>query len=978
MDQEKIKQFLEEYELKKDTYQKFSVVVKDILEALLKTHLFKYQISPRGKSPQSLRQKLTDDKLPPLTSVTELQDLAGDRILFYVDSDIEKFARHLFDEFEVIKRTDRYSEDDYNAVHLVVKLTKTRIALPEYAQFDGLICEIQLSTILYHAWSEMAHDIIYKPPPGFREFDERAYESLQKRFRSIMEEHIKKASHDFEFISEQVQKINEGKQVFDLDFLSHVERSVSNNEIYQNLKLLTQYLGEFGDKTPTELNIIRLIRTVLGKSPQLKREPIRTAIGELEGYDFVAVTKVCLEILNMLKYQYPEDVFEILVELSKSTGPEISKEALEVLEQLSRYNLPILKQAGYAVQDFILGKIETWKEQELKDNLEAILVLGKQLLRSSFEGTSWHDYNKVDFSSGALIVNDNLREIRSKAAGILQKVYHLSKHLGDEIRVLHALEEAVRTPHHGSTAEMESLVIDAANDLIEFYVTLASVPETNGHVFELIEEKMRWLIHQFGAAKFTTIRKLESLVDANEEYQIFRLLVGYDGRFAPDFDFEKDRKEREKKVEEFVAGITDETFPVWQKRLVAILKHYERTDPGQYQYLHTFLRKIAEQKAPLALTFLRENEPDLNPVLLDLLSGIWRSSAKGAAKQIIGRWVNEGKYLPECASIFVRVEEIDEALLDQIFTKAVANEDVAALNHLVDSIARHYPRYKQAPAAFMKVVQELTRHHDTRWINYVWYQKESIITALSGTDYDKILENLLWLPNIDYHAEAILKPTAENYPLKVLEFFHTRIGFQLRERKTKTARTYDAIPFQFHKLGQSLRNHEDLVIPKLLEWYKDTPKEDGWFYRWEISHFIKIVFPAFTKTLERHFIMEIEARGVDSISDVMSLLREYTGKSFLWGLCKAIITKVAFDEKYTDIKTHLFALLSQTGVVSGEYGFAEAYDKKRQDLKSWDHEGVPAFKEFLEEYNRYLHDLVVQARKKADEDIELRKRRFES
>jgi ppGpp synthetase/RelA/SpoT-type nucleotidyltranferase len=32
-----------------------------------------------------------------------------------------------------------------------------------------MIYEIQLSTILYHAWSEVAHDIIYNPPYGILE-----------------------------------------------------------------------------------------------------------------------------------------------------------------------------------------------------------------------------------------------------------------------------------------------------------------------------------------------------------------------------------------------------------------------------------------------------------------------------------------------------------------------------------------------------------------------------------------------------------------------------------------------------------------------------------------------------------------------------------------------------------------------------------------------------------------------------------------
>jgi hypothetical protein len=70
-------------------------------------------------------------------------------------------------------------------------------------------------------------------------------------------------------------------------------------------------------------------------------------------------------------------------------------------------------------------------------------------------------------------------------------------------------------------------------------------------------------------------------------------------------------------------------------------------------------------------------------------------------------------------------------------------------------------------------------------------------------------------------------------------------------------------------------------------------------------------------------------------------------------------------------------LLSQTGAVSGEYGFAEAYEKKREDLKSWPHDNKNEFKKFIGECDTYLEKLAVHARKEATVDIELRKRRFE-
>ena len=114
------------------------------------------------KTPESLEQKLKDPKLQNIP-LPELDDLAGCRVIFYLDSDIQRFIEYIYKEFSVIKNVPKFSPDDYNGHHLIVHLNQDRLNLTEYSKFAGLKCEIQLTTVLYHAWSEMAHDIIYKP-----------------------------------------------------------------------------------------------------------------------------------------------------------------------------------------------------------------------------------------------------------------------------------------------------------------------------------------------------------------------------------------------------------------------------------------------------------------------------------------------------------------------------------------------------------------------------------------------------------------------------------------------------------------------------------------------------------------------------------------------------------------------------------------------------------------------------------------------
>jgi len=76
------------------------------------------------------------------------------------------------DNFEIDKGgiklhhpTTENEENQYRGEHYTVRLKDDRTKLPEYTKFKGLRCEVQVQTILNHAWSETSHDIIYKNEP---------------------------------------------------------------------------------------------------------------------------------------------------------------------------------------------------------------------------------------------------------------------------------------------------------------------------------------------------------------------------------------------------------------------------------------------------------------------------------------------------------------------------------------------------------------------------------------------------------------------------------------------------------------------------------------------------------------------------------------------------------------------------------------------------------------------------------------------
>src|SRR5438034_11106631 len=114
----------------------------------------------------------------------------------------------LSEEFKIVERSDMVAElieEDrfgYQSIHYLVKLTPQRARLPEYDPFALSIAEIQVRTILQHAWAEIEHDIQYKSVEtipsslkrrfmllaGMLEIVDREFEAVQKEDEQLRRE----------------------------------------------------------------------------------------------------------------------------------------------------------------------------------------------------------------------------------------------------------------------------------------------------------------------------------------------------------------------------------------------------------------------------------------------------------------------------------------------------------------------------------------------------------------------------------------------------------------------------------------------------------------------------------------------------------------------------------------------------------------------------------------------------------------------
>lgn len=743
--------------------------------------------------------------------------------------------------------------------------------------------------------------------------------------------------------------------------------SKSNDKIYEDLELLEQY-AHITPKT-TVVIIETISKTKKPLKPRLNR---LKGFGKIEGKSHGDVLIKCIEILDKIRYLETKRVFKLIMVFCNHQNGGVKSTALKTLENLFKYNLFVLRQVEYAPQIFILSEIEKWNDEKIGREIEIILAISKELLSPTFEGHSMRDYNKFVFHSGVLVVSDKLKGLRNKTISLLKKLYLLSTKLDQKKKVIQVLREATQTPHsHNYGDDMEKMVLENTNIIINFY--LGILPDAENEIIQDIEEQKIWFAKRFKKEVPEKINELEEAIKINPDYNMFKVFVGYDGRLDPNYDFNKDRESRSKKIQEFISEISESNFEEWRRKILSVVKNYSISEPGSYGYFENFLIELGRAKPEFAIKLIKENENELSPFFISLLSGIWKSHAQNQAKEIIYRFAKDEKYLYACAYIFVAVDDFDEELFEVILNKAKIAKDNRALNNVLRSIIHSYPNHKNLKNAFLETIHELAKNKDIRWVDNLWFKSGSILSDLEGNEFDVILDGLLLIPNINYQEEEILKPIAEKFPEKIITFFHKRVEIKSKRKKDISDR-YDCIPYNFNKLGEPLSLHEKVIVPLLLEWYKDGGEKNNWLFAWEASHLLEEIFPILSPALERALIDLIQRGDEKGRIIVFSIISKYKGEKFLWPITKALIKQYSGSKEYEEVRNSLFGYLSQTGVVSGEDGFVRAYENKKKIIQGLKEDADKRVKLFVKEYESYLDKQIAYEQKRTDEEIELMKR----
>ncbi|MEZ8699870.1 GTP pyrophosphokinase family protein [Vibrio lentus] len=227
-------------------------------------------VTSRVKTIDSVREKGKSTKYT--DPINQIQDFAGIRIITYVEDEVATIREIIENNFDIDEANSSNKSEalgidkvGYQSVHYVAKLKEDRLRLPEYKQYEGKCFEIQIRTILQHAWAEIEHDRNYK-------FSGELRDDLSRRFK-ILAGVLELADKEFNAISQQIDDLS--ASVYEGTKTGNLDIPISSTTLSQYLQtrfaslievmgipshdkdgILIQELRKFGIETLSQLDAI--------------------------------------------------------------------------------------------------------------------------------------------------------------------------------------------------------------------------------------------------------------------------------------------------------------------------------------------------------------------------------------------------------------------------------------------------------------------------------------------------------------------------------------------------------------------------------------------------------------------------------------------------------------------------------------------------------------------------------------------------
>jgi len=996
---------LDDYEKKYfSTYEAFAKTVRFILEkALLAAENLPrpQSIQCRAKGIESLRRRLAEvGKLDTQTLEFDRRDLAGARLIFYTNNDVTRFlASQLIGEnFEIENDSTRihYPTPEnkgaqYRAIHYTVWLREDRIRLPEYAKFTGLRCEIQVQTILDHAWSETSHDILYKDKLGDG-YGGRAMESITRRFKRITDEYLIPAGYEIQKAQQEYERVLQGRELFDKDIANLLDNAQNNNKRYEILSGLKDYAIPNYDDPPAVYDGLKgpLLRAVkAARATELV--PRETTYGNIDGFKADAVTRLVVEIVENLRYADVTGTLQLLINIYRDEPNDaIRQQIVNAVKKLSEYKIDVYNKVGPMFQMALLDYLASMNDAEVDSVRPIALTVWTEAIQSDITGEKWKA-DSVVLSTGAVPPSDQLREVRDKAIKALFAAFDRSTDDTQKRTVLSALDAATRTPNQAQYSnELLATTLKDATRIIDFVTE-----RTKALSYELLQHLEHRFFYDYLRAKgFTAdqenrfgcqaeaealvsaIFKFRDTINADDRFVRYKVLVGFESKYPDhwtdeEFAYKEDeyrRGEANRYIDEINAANESEWFD-----LIARCAETKPNDLATFPVFGNFVSKLAERKPEVAGRVLAKASDDLRNFLAGFLNGLALSGRSDIYERILETELESAKNLTGVAR-HLRYSDVKKPdFAARLLKRAIDKGDQIAIIECLLLVLEHYGTEKISNAdTFVRdALTFLNDRQDPRWVSEAWFLQKAtkFYEELSPERTAQLLQNLGYVRQVNYQVERILVRLAERQPETVWDYFGTRLTREAKDGDDEER--FEVVPFRFNGLEKVLSKDPLLAISKGLSWFDRDPT----LFQFRGGRLLSSAFPNCTPEFAAALAELVKAGGDTEADFALAILQNYRGENSISVVLKEIVSRFPDDApKMRGVRRSI----DSTGVVRGELGFAEAWRAKKESLTEWLADERLAVKAFAEYHIAELDLMIVSELRRAEAEREMRNRSYDA
>jgi hypothetical protein len=769
--------------------------------------------------------------------------------------------------------------------------------------------------------------------------------------------------------------------------LNRVEGVLQNGTDYEEVSAALKTLAVLAPRFHARVMpmLVDFVRSVPTRALTQGGEPIPASWRKYRSASHLI--REAIDVPHTVRFVHTNRLLDFLLELWDSDDEEVRGKAERTLEALAEFDLNLFygeRGLGARPQTEIVAYFANFQDGSLFECANVILKMLRNVLSPSVEGHTW-TYSSVTISRGDITAVGGVGDMRAAAIALLKRMYTLDDSVRYRKRVLDTLGAATHRERPSSDADTSAMFDRDAVDVLNFLRDRVGVEELQ--LVQAIEHDAYW--NYYHAASTQVAEAALGVRDAIErraEYKIYKQLIGFEGiheaweelkSSETAWDYSDDK--RQQAAARYVDEISDDNYAVWRDRIL----EFSRTrsdDMAAFPVYYEFLKSIGQKRSRLALELVRDHQEVMDPFLVALLRGLWSSERKADAEIIALQWIAGHTHLAKLAKSLNVDDQPRLDLLARVISEADRVGDTSAIVEAMGVAAHQYARgHAEAKAVFMRGMRDAARHHDARWANVVWFNRDfrKLVEAMEPAERAEVLASMAPLTKVNYQAEEVLYAIGQYDPQALLNFLMARVraeqalDMQRRDTDADEGDRFEAIPYSPHTLNKLLAKMPEALLSAVRHEFKTETA--GMFPYSGSARLIKAAFPNFEKPLQDHLLTYVRSGKPADIDFVVAVLRAYGGAVPILPICKEIIKVVPERSSPWD---EVAAAFESTGVVSGEYGMVHAFEAKREEIAPWMDDDNPKVRAFAAWLTENLDQQIVHERQRADESLALRKHKY--